>query len=293
MKLYKTSITPTSNFMTTLKGDTLFGQLCWSIVHAFGKEKLESLLASYDEKPFVVVSDAFALGCLPKPQMPSVYLKEDLAQKKKNRKKVWLRQEDLLLGNYDKAITDKTADNEDTRHNEVHNAIDYKSFTTGEAPFSPFSEEVIKYSSKDIYFLLDESKLTLKELEEAFLLMSEYGYGKKSSSGKGRFSFSAFEAVELKKTSNSFMTLSPSKLEGIETKECFYDTFVRFGKHGGNRAYENAFKKPQLLADTAAVVVMDDVKELTYLGQSIRNISTYKDSVHQGYAIVVPLKEVK
>jgi len=123
--------------------------------------------------------------------------------------------------------------------------------------------------------------------------MGEYGYGKKSTIGKGRFVIAELEEVEVIAEAKTYMTLCPSKLDKEEVRELFYDTFVRFGKLGGSRAAKNAFKVPQLLADTAAVVCFDENKTIRYVGQSIRNISSqYKDAVQQGYAIVLPIKEL-
>ncbi len=293
MTLYKTTLTPTSQFSTTLKGDTLFGQFCWSIVHVFGSGRLSTLLENYDSKPFLIVSDAFAKGYLPKPKMPSDFLHENSEEKKANRKKIWLSFDALKDGKYSEAKKDSQVFNVDKIHNEVHNSINYKTFTTDKGEFAPFSEETIEYNPKDIYLLLDEEQLSVEELSTTMKLMSEYGYGKKSSTGKGRFVFSDFKTVDLSNESKAYMTLSPSKLDGIETEYCFYDTFVRFGKFGGDRAFKNAFKKPQLLADSAAVVQFEDKTNVQYIGKSIHNVSSqYKDAVHQGYAIVVPIKEL-
>ena len=71
MTLYKTTITPKSNFTTPLKGDTLFGQICWAIRYRLGEDRLNELLSDYDKKPFLIVSDGVAGGDLPKPSMPS------------------------------------------------------------------------------------------------------------------------------------------------------------------------------------------------------------------------------
>ncbi len=58
MKLYKVPIEPTSQFATKLKGDTLFGQICWAIFYKFGKERLTYLLETYrDNRPFLIVSE--------------------------------------------------------------------------------------------------------------------------------------------------------------------------------------------------------------------------------------------
>ena len=81
----------------------------------------------------------------------------------------------------------------------------------------------------------------------------------------------------------------------IGTETIYYDPFTRFGKFGGNRAYKNAFKKPILLADVASVVVFDEVQEHQYLGRPLSGLSDipeYSDTVHQGYSIVLPLKEL-
>lgn len=293
MILYKTTLTPTAQFATTLKGDTLFGQLCWSIVHAFGSERLETLLQTYDTKPFLVVSDAFAVDYLPKPKMPARFLNENSEQKKANRKKIWLHHEALYQGAYNEAKSDKEVQNRASIYNEVHNAINYKTFNTDKEGFAPYSEAVIDYSPKDIYLLVDDTQLSLNELTEVLTFMSEYGYGKKSSIGKGRFVFSELEKCAPNHSSRSYMTLGPSKLEGINVEYCFYDTFVRFGKFGGDRAFKNAFKTPQLLADSGAVIQFETSKELKYIGKSIRNVSSaYKDAVHQGYSIVLPIKEL-
>ena len=60
MKLYKATMIPTSNFATKLKGDTLFGQICWAIRFSFGEERLKELISTYEKKPFLIVSDPFA-----------------------------------------------------------------------------------------------------------------------------------------------------------------------------------------------------------------------------------------
>ena len=85
MKLYKTTFTPTSNFATTLKGDTLFGQICWAIRYTFGNDKL-SFYSNYETSPFLIVSDGFTKGYIPKPSLPSNLLGEDNDLKKKIEK---------------------------------------------------------------------------------------------------------------------------------------------------------------------------------------------------------------
>ena len=296
MKLYKITINPTSAFATTLRGDTFFGQMCWAIFYRFGKERLSTLLDDYREekKPFLVVSDAFPKGYLPKPKMPSRYLNEKSEDKKLNRKKIWLRLDELSKGDYSKAKQDKEV-GEDKKDITIHNALNYKTFHTGDG-FDPHGLEILSLSSKDIYFLLDEKQLSFQEFKEAFKLISQMGYGKKTTIGKGRFEYDEeeIEMIEIDNNSKTFMTLSAFSPKALACKDIYYEPFTRFGKFGASRAYKNAFKKPILLADVASVVLFDSSCEHQYLGKSISALSDipeYKDTVHQGYSIVLPLKE--
>lgn len=294
MKLYKTTISPESNFATTLRGDTLFGQMCWSIVHTFGEERLKELLHVYDEKPFLIVSDGFTSGYLPKPKMPSILLGEDSNEKKKNRKKTWLTLKQLQSGEFINAVDDEKAQNNDKSVVTMHNSINYKSFkTSDDGAFAPYGENEFYFGDKDIYFLIDSSQFSLQALQESFEQLSLHGYGKDTTIGKGRFSFGEFEEIELDNTSKTYMSLSPFSPQGMACKDIYYEPFTRFGKFGANRAFKNAFKKPILMADCASVVHFEEKKKLNYIGEAIKNISeAHPDSVHQGYSIVLPIKEL-
>lgn len=292
MKLYKTTITPTSNFATPLKGDTLFGQMCWAIRFTYGEERLKELLNSYDIKPFMIASDAFASGYLPKPTMPSTHLGENSDEKKVNRKKIWLTLDQLKSGDYKNAKSDKEIDNIAHKDGVIKNSLNYLTFTTSEdGAFAPYSEYEMALSKRDIYFAINES-FSLLELEEAFTLVSNMGYGKNTTIGKGFFTFSEFTCVDVKNNSKSFMTLSPISLETLVCKELFYEPFTRFGKHGASLANKNPFKKPLLLADSGAVVDFETAQNISYIGKAIKGHSSYKETIHQGYAIVVAIKEI-
>lgn len=294
MKLYKITITPTSDFATTLRGDTLFVQLCWAIVYKFGKEKLEVLLKTYrEDRPFLVVSDAFAKGYLPKPKMPSRFLSEKSEDKKLNRKKLWLTLDNLLNAEYNSAKRDDEIQNSNTNMLNIHNALNYKSFHTGDG-FDPYSIESSTLSKRDIYILLDESQLSIEEFKELFKLLSEMGYGKKTTIGKGRFEYKDdIERVDLNHKAKTFMSLSPFSPKDLEYKNIYYEPFTRFGKFGGSRATQNAFKKPILLADVASVIIFEKEQTNEYIGRAITGVSdSHRDAVHQGYSIVIPLKEL-
>ena len=296
MTLYKTTLTPLSRFATPLRGDTLFGQLCWAIVHRYGEAKLETLLACYDDAPFLVVSDLFASGHLPKPSLPASLLGESPDEKKANRKKVWLMPEDLFSGRYDKAKRDEEAAYGFRAETTVHNSLNYRTFRTdASGAFAPYGAMEYDLTAGDIYLLLDDEKLGVDELSDLLVFVGQYGYGKESTIGKGRFTLTPLQKVQLPtQESTTYMTLSPMVLEGERATSVWYEPFVRFGKHGAQRARKAPFKRPLLLADTGAVLRYDTPKRRLYAGRAIHDVSpAHPDTVHQGYAITVAIGEVK
>lgn len=286
MKLYKTTITPISNFATSLKGDTLFGQACWAIRFVFGEERLKSLLSDYEIAPFLIVSDGFTKGYLPKPKLPSSLLGEN-DDKKSNRKKIWLKLDDVQQGYFCNAKTSQEV-GEDQHFTTMHNSLNYTTFTTMEG-FDPYSVNEYALTKKDVYCLIDTRKFSLDELIRVFDFLGSHGYGKDTTIGKGRFETSAFEAIDTSLSSNTIMALSPFSTDKLTCKALYYEPFTRFGKKGGDRSNQNPFKSPLLLADTAAVVCFETPSPL-YVGSAIKGHTTHADIVHQGYAIALPIK---
>lgn len=297
MKLYKTTITPLSSFGTTLKGDTIFGHICWAICLK-NKNRLNELLKGYEKEPFLVVSDAFVSGYFPKPTAPSTMLGENLADKKVNRKKVWLNRKDLQNGDFSLAKSDDELKKPMVTFLSIKNKINRLTFTTDGGDFAPYSISEYMTVPQDVYFLLDTDKMSLDELKDAFSLVGKMGYGKKASIGKGRFEVGEFCEIEsfFNENSNAFMTLSPSSLENFS--EIYYEPFTRFGKHGASLASDKPFKSPVLLAQSGALIVPNDdektkIQKAAYIGKGIKGHSSHEESVQQGYAIVVGTKVIK
>jgi CRISPR-associated protein Csm4 len=270
-----------------MKGDTLFGQMCWAIRHLFGQERLAKLLMGYTEdRPYLIVSDPFPAGYLPKPTAPARFLGEDPNAIKKNRKKLWITTDTMLSGRFGDAKSDKEIDFEVQHSIEAHNALNYKTFRTGEG-FDPFGFELYGYPSMEVYVLFDAERIDHDDVRTALSFVGIHGYGKKTTTGKGRFEVSRFEAVNLPIDGNVFVALSPLVLEGTTASKCYYDAFVRFGKHGNGKEKPNPFKRPILMAQTGAVLEYEHRHTLAYAGKGIGGISSaHPETVHQGYAIV-------
>ncbi|MFZ2968136.1 MAG: RAMP superfamily CRISPR-associated protein [Sulfuricurvum sp.] len=239
------------------------------------------------------MSDGFPANHLPKPTMPSNLLGEKSDHKKENRKKIWLSLEELQEGNYQEAKTDKEIQNKEKNVSIIKNALNYKTFTTDDSgAFTPYAEEERALTQRDVYCLINSKLFSQAELEQSLNFVAHMGYGKNSTIGKGFFEVNGCEEVELKPMSKTiFMTLSPSVLEGQNIQTSYYEPFTRFGKHGAELANKSPFKKPLLLANSGAVVVFENAYQKPYIGKAIRGHSTHPETVHQGYAIIIPLKE--
>ena len=60
-----------SDLGTVMRGDTLFGQLCWMLRLRAGESALGGVLKGYTEgAPFLIVSDGCPHGFVPKPDLP-------------------------------------------------------------------------------------------------------------------------------------------------------------------------------------------------------------------------------
>jgi len=61
VQTYEITVRARSGFATPLKGDTLFGHICWQAAYDRNlfNSSIEDLLAEYERRPFIVVSSAF------------------------------------------------------------------------------------------------------------------------------------------------------------------------------------------------------------------------------------------
>lgn len=298
MQLYRLKIKALSNFATPLQGDTLFGQICWAIKYKYGNEELEKLLNNYENKPFLVASDAFPSDYLPKPNLPMRFLDEDVKNKKENTKKTWIKFDDLIKAKYKSAKNIKDIESRkdfNTKSNVMKNSLNYLTSKTEKDKFSPFGviEYFIKDYEFDIYFLLS-SNFDKNKLLEVMNLLSNLGYGKDISIGKGKFSFNIkdLEEIKIDNKTHTYMSLSAICLENLSCEEVFYTPFTKFGKNSIQVKKNNPFKKPILLANTSAVIKYKTSKKELYEGKAIKGISSFEKAVSQGYSILFPIKDI-
>ncbi len=286
--LLKITLQPQSPFITPLASDTLFGQLCWAIRHTVGEARLTQLLEGYTQnQPFVVLSNALPKGFIPRPTLPLAMLGYDLSDsnnRKDTKKKAWIAIDEscLLLQQglsdwhkhskglgemIDVVIDEKTkmASNNawQTVVTQPHNSLNRLTNTTGsENGFSPFSRDATYYHSQaqyDLYAVIDESRFSSDELMTTLNYIGAFGYGKEASSGSGKFTVSTPQNITLKVHSqaNAYLTLGHCAPQGHQwiSEHCYYNTVVRFGRHGAEAVYMGSpFKNPVLMTVAGAVL---------------------------------------
>lgn len=280
MKLIKVKITPHSSFVTFPKGDTIFGHFAY---HTFLEDA--TVFKNYvEEKPKIIFSDILPDGYLYKPTLPLTAFGVEESEKKEFRKKAWIATKDLQNGELLKA-EELSFYKTDIR---TRNSLDRLTFSTGGEGFDPFSLEELTFIYQPvIYVMFDEESFDKETILERLNLIGKVGFGKKGSIGKGHFKaeidneFKGFE----KKKSEYYMTLSPTILnKQPHIKKAYYNTFNRFGK---SHSSATPFKKPLLMADSGAVVKLEERRE--YIGRAIDN-GINRQSLVQGYSIVVPFR---
>lgn len=305
MKLYRFTLTPQSAFGTPLVGDSLFGQLCWAIVNRFGQTRLNELLSGYTEqRPFMVISDAFPTGFLPLPTLPSRFWNTQDAHKedhKKLKKVQWVKVEDAqqqavelwqeFAIQADYKLSKKIQD-------QFHNTINRQTGTTGEGAFAPYATELTWYGKEtllDLYIVLDEARFSLDDLKQVLKDLGNFGFGRDASIGLGKFSFEEdVQAVDFQeKNANCYLTLANTAPQGLglNNANSYYQITTRFGRHGDVQALSSSpFKKPIILAKVAAIFTPEQYEKRLFLGNGLGNISTAQpNAVHQGYAPVLNL----
>ena len=285
MELIKFKIIPKSSFASFPKGDMIFGHFA---NHLFlnGNKILENYAKV--PSPQIIFSDFLPDGYFPKPSLPldSFFTKEEQEDldKKAFKKKNWISLENLQSKNLKECESFSFYQTNTI----IRNSLNRLTFTT-DKDFTPYPLEEIRFSKQPILYVMFNESFTEESIKNILTKIGKSGFGKKSSIGKGQFeveldkNFEDFTKKSFEK--NYYLTLSPTLLhnqENIIEDEYYYNTFNRFGKYSNS---STPFKKPVLMADSGAVVKLENKKE--YIGKAIDN-GTNKQSLVQGYSILVP-----
>jgi CRISPR-associated protein Csm4 len=306
------ALRPRTAFATLLLGDTLFGQLCWTLRAGFGEARLTQLLAGYTAgQPFLVVADAFPAGYLPLPALPAQHWAGEAAsaqERKALKQKTWLPHAALALplDTWQQQAVDRRPANADfSSRPQPRNSLNRLTNATGKGDgFSPYTVRQHWYGRNavlDLHVCLDESRLSRGELFAALTALGTTGFGKDANVGLGKFDLDTAKESSLPAQTNpdAWLTLAPCAPQGLgwNARRCYYRPFTRYGRHGDIAARcEAPFKSPLLLAAAGALLVPQQADNWSrgWVGQGLGDDGTISrtlpQTVHQGYAPAIPVR---
>lgn len=294
---------------TPLAGDTLFGQLCHAVREMLGEEKLEALLDGYTAgSPWLVVSDGFPSGYLPRPTVAAALQansEEDPKKRKEAKGKRWIPHSQIaqpLRQLLSSAVSDEEVYGKQSRPIQAaafHNTLNRLTGTTGTGEFAPYTQSQIFYQRDqrmDLWCVLDEDRLPRETLHQLLEYIGSVGYGRDASIGLGKFAVEQIEEAALFKqthpNANAYWTLAPCSPQGqgFKTSRSYWQVLTRFGRHGGTLALgAKPFKQPLLLAATGAIFApTNNMAQIHFIGSGLAKVSLMQTAaVHQGYAPVL------
>ena len=245
-------ITP---FITELQSDTIFGHFAWGLRYK-DEDKLNKLMQNFKSEPFIVFSDGFLKGYLPKPLFSSFLPKcSELEYAKQVKKAKYIKKEEIFknidnlnakkvfeaVKNQKLNASSKISLTQKNSINRLSNLVEEGLYTIKEK----FSED-----EYEIYFKYRSDLIDKKEIKEVFEIISKMGYGKDRSAGKGRFEFKIKWDFEEKKY------FTDKKKFYLNLSTCFYNkgnmhliygkTITKFPRAGGFYANE-PFKNPAIM----------------------------------------------
>ena len=309
LALYRATLALATPLGTPLAGDTLFGQCCWGLREAQGEAELTRRLDGYTQgKPWLIVSDGFPAGHLPKPTLPQYFEpQQDPAGRKDAKKKRWIptihasAALSSLLGS---AVDDATAYGKAPRLTvQPHNTLNRLTGSTGEGAFAPDTMSQTFYAPGqrvDVYLVLDETRISVDEARNLLAALGATGFGRDASIGLGKFSVVDLQPafIEPAVDTNAFWTLAACapQGQGFDGTRSYWRALTRFGRHGNAHALAgNPFKTPILMAATGAVFTpAGDFAARLFVGQGLGSNGILSKAepatVHQGYAPALPIR---
>lgn len=325
---YTIEITLQSPIVTGFQSDTIFGHICWAVrfIYQDGEAKLHEFLDAYDDVPPLLVSSGFPMGYLPKPVLPPVTQAElETILKREDRIKDSFRIKSIKRWNFLPKSDFISLQKEITPlnlfrfMNDSYEAIE-KDLNSGQSVLVQHNtvnriENRVKkglYAQEETFFNEDGGRFeiylktyffTKEELQRIFEFISEGGFGRDKSTGKGHFTFLINEGVDIpeSETPNAFMTLSSYIPTGKDPVKGYYRAIHKYGKLGGlyakgvSEVNGNPFKKPLIMFSAGSTFYDDDYTAGKTYGSLLKNIHQNGQIRHYAYAfpIGISLEDTK
>jgi CRISPR-associated protein Csm4 len=318
--LYKAIITLRGPTATTLRGDTIWGHLCWGIRNHDGEAKLQAFLESYANNQFpLAFSDAFPSGYLPRPVLRPSFRGTDISRHGSNAGGKTSSMESVPDYKRDKSVkylsgnimqspvspvkicqllgTNHVYEGEVLQARpRIHNSIDRLSGTVVHGGGLYSREESFHRNAADpVLDLYVSSQLDSEQTERFLNLAFGDGYGADRSTGYGTITVGEIVPVDPFPAGNRYMALGPFILSTASlVKDLRADIFTRFGRLGDVWAHHpNPFKRPVVMYDTGATFSYEnkDTAEPEVVGSIVASVHTDDRVRHLAAVPVVPITD--
>lgn len=317
---YTLTINLKSSLITHFQSDTLFGHICWAIRFLYGESsgKLDEFLASYKNQDMhpLIISNGFPKGFLPKPVISPIHPddldgivgREDRIGKAGIIKEIkdleYIPKEIFIelikTGSLNpkrlfNALFLHYGKNKGTLLKEIPMVIQHNSINrlnqTATGLF--FQEERFFEKGGNSFEIYLKTSMPFDEIEGIFHFISEQGYGRDKSTGKGHFEFDIKEGIDLPESDhpNAFMTLSSYIPHDKAPTNGHYRLIHKYGKLGGTFAIgKNPFKMPLIMFAAGSTFYDIDFNKDKVYGQLISDVHRNLDIKHYGYAFPIGIQ---
>jgi len=313
METIKINLTIKSPIVSKFQSDTIFGHFAWGVYYLYGENRLKELLNNFKIKPFIVFSDGFESGKLPKPFLDPYMMPPQSMDLNKKYKKTSLMPKEWVFNNinnltdevlfnlfkekeYDECLQNPCCKCEKKEKKEkdkesvllLKNSINRELNKTTEGLYSITETFYKKDYQIDIYCKYDKEQIRLNEIEKIFSFIGKRGFGKDKNIGKGKFEAKIIKDFKEKK----FFEIDNTKPFYLNLSSMFKDNnlilsygkkFTKFPKTGGNLASHLPFKNPIVLFQAGSTFLVKEYKE--FYGDAKENVFNKKGYFHSGYSI--------
>jgi len=292
MEYAKIILKPTSPFISLLQSDTIFGHFAWGYRFLFGEDELKKRLDDFKENPFIIFSDGFKKGYLPRPFLKPYLAKDNELKDAKQIKKIAFLEKDFVFENIND-LNDLKIFNylkEKIKHkskkinlNQItqKNSINRLTNSVNEGLYS--IKENFALDEYEIYFAYKNIKK--EEIEKVFKYISHKGYGKDKSTGKGKFKFNIDWNFKEKKyftqKKDKFLSLSHTFYNEENMALYFGKTITKFPKTGGVYAFSEPFKNPCIMYTPGATFIVKN----NIIGVAEERVFNKKNHYQNGFGI--------
>ncbi|MGA1871283.1 MAG: type III-A CRISPR-associated RAMP protein Csm4 [bacterium] len=324
---YTIDISLKSPIVTPFQSDTIFGHICWAISYLKweAKDKLAEFLDFYDKEesiPPLLLSNGFPAGFLPKPIIPpikqevleGIIKREDRIEnsfKIKTIKKAKIIAKDYFAQVQNEMITPqnlfkKMFNQYDALSKELkkvqsaiiqHNTVN----RLGIGNTRLYSQEEYFYNNQEdgkFIIYLKTYYFSPNDLERIFHFISDQGFGRDKSTGKGYFEFKIKEGIDLPESDspNAFMSLSSFIPKDNDPNSGYYQILLKYGKLGGHFAKggaevnANPFKKPLMMFSAGSTFYDYEYHKDKIYGQLLKDIHHNQKIRHYAYAFPIGIK---